>query len=124
MSSWVAAMDAKAGMVHLFALVHVMGRVQGHYPTCVRAHAAAPRCEVPTMPAALSSAARPARNLRDRYYHVQIWINVADTLLSLLVTKLLSPRVAQRYRAEILYEGPWLTRPRRRSEPATRPARG
>merc|ERR1711957_1063673 len=37
---------------------------------------------------------------------MQIWINAADTLLSMIVTKLPSPRVAQRYRVENLYEGP------------------
>merc|ERR1719160_2015144 len=37
---------------------------------------------------------------------MQIWINAADTLLAMLVTKLPSPRVAQKYRAETLYEGP------------------
>jgi len=33
-------------------------------------------------------------------------INAADTLLSMIVTKLPSPRVAQKYRVENLYEGP------------------
>jgi len=37
---------------------------------------------------------------------MQIWINAADTLLSMIVTKLPSPKVAQRYRVENLYEGP------------------
>jgi elongation factor 2 len=37
---------------------------------------------------------------------MQIWINAADTLLSMIVTKLPSPRAAQRYRVENLYEGP------------------
>merc|ERR1719359_869091 len=37
---------------------------------------------------------------------MQIWINAADTLLQMLVTKLPSPRVAQKYRVENLYEGP------------------
>merc|ERR1712238_478831 len=37
---------------------------------------------------------------------MQIWINAADTLLSMIVTKLPSPRVAQRHRVENLYEGP------------------
>jgi elongation factor 2 len=37
---------------------------------------------------------------------MQIWINAADTLLAMLVTKLPSPREAQKYRAETLYEGP------------------
>jgi len=37
---------------------------------------------------------------------MQIWINAADTLLSMIVTKLPSPRVAQQYRVENLYEGP------------------
>merc|ERR1711988_1534766 len=36
----------------------------------------------------------------------QIWINAADTLLSMIVTKLPSPRAAQKYRVENLYEGP------------------
>merc|ERR1711988_646851 len=36
----------------------------------------------------------------------QIWINAADTLLSMIVTKLPSPQVAQKYRVENLYEGP------------------
>merc|ERR1711972_459335 len=36
----------------------------------------------------------------------QIWINAADTLLSMIVTKLPSPKVAQKYRVENLYEGP------------------
>merc|ERR1712032_1615435 len=35
-----------------------------------------------------------------------IWINAADTLLSMIVTRLPSPRVAQKYRVENLYEGP------------------
>merc|ERR1712127_1015418 len=37
---------------------------------------------------------------------MQIWINAADTLLSMIVTKLPSPRQAQKYRVENLYEGP------------------
>merc|ERR1712019_65273 len=37
---------------------------------------------------------------------MQIWINAADTLLSMIVVKLPSPRVAQKYRVENLYEGP------------------
>merc|ERR1719191_1135111 len=37
---------------------------------------------------------------------MQIWINAADTLLSMLVTKLPSPVTAQKYRTETLYEGP------------------
>merc|ERR1712064_152889 len=37
---------------------------------------------------------------------MQIWINAADTLLSMIVLRLPSPRVAQRYRVENLYEGP------------------
>eukprot|EP00448_Togula_jolla_P019388 CAMPEP_0170590200 /NCGR_PEP_ID=MMETSP0224-20130122/11742_1 /TAXON_ID=285029 /ORGANISM="Togula jolla, Strain CCCM 725" /LENGTH=836 /DNA_ID=CAMNT_0010913979 /DNA_START=89 /DNA_END=2599 /DNA_ORIENTATION=- len=37
---------------------------------------------------------------------MQIWINAADTLLSMIVTKLPSPRTAQKYRVENLYEGP------------------
>merc|ERR1712134_166765 len=36
----------------------------------------------------------------------QLWLNAADTLLQMLVTKLPSPRVAQKYRVENLYEGP------------------
>merc|ERR1712050_208605 len=37
---------------------------------------------------------------------MQLWINAADTLLAMIVTKLPSPRVAQKYRVENLYEGP------------------
>merc|ERR1719248_30036 len=37
---------------------------------------------------------------------MQIWINAAETLLSMIVTKLPSPRAAQKYRVENLYEGP------------------
>merc|ERR1719326_1123902 len=37
---------------------------------------------------------------------MQIWINAADTLLSMIVSKLPSPQVAQKYRVENLYEGP------------------
>merc|ERR1712050_737464 len=37
---------------------------------------------------------------------MQIWINAADTLLAMIVTKLPSPRAAQKYRVENLYEGP------------------
>merc|ERR1712066_520097 len=37
---------------------------------------------------------------------MQIWINAADTLLSMIITKLPSPKVAQKYRVENLYEGP------------------
>merc|ERR1711937_222900 len=37
---------------------------------------------------------------------MQVWINAADTLLSMIVTKLPSPRQAQKYRVENLYEGP------------------
>jgi len=37
---------------------------------------------------------------------MQVWINAADTLLSMIVTKLPSPRAAQKYRVENLYEGP------------------
>merc|ERR1719254_180792 len=37
---------------------------------------------------------------------MQIWINAADTLLSMIASKLPSPRTAQKYRVETLYEGP------------------
>merc|ERR550514_685624 len=37
---------------------------------------------------------------------MQIWINAADTLLAMIVSKLPSPRQAQKYRVENLYEGP------------------
>merc|ERR1711988_1724390 len=37
---------------------------------------------------------------------MQIWINAADTLLSMIVLRLPSPRVAQKYCVENLYEGP------------------
>jgi len=37
---------------------------------------------------------------------MQIWINAADTLLSMIVSKLPSPKKAQKYRVENLYEGP------------------
>merc|ERR1712050_517999 len=37
---------------------------------------------------------------------MQIWINAADTLLAMIVTKLPSPSAAQKYRVENLYEGP------------------
>merc|ERR1719462_612589 len=37
---------------------------------------------------------------------MQIWINAADTLLSMIVMRLPSPRKAQKYRVENLYEGP------------------
>merc|ERR1719299_248762 len=37
---------------------------------------------------------------------MQIWINAADTLLSMIVMKLPSPVQAQKYRVENLYEGP------------------
>jgi len=37
---------------------------------------------------------------------MQIWINAADTLLSMIVTRLPSPRTAQKYRVANLYEGP------------------
>jgi len=37
---------------------------------------------------------------------MQTWINAADSLLGMIVTQLPSPKVAQRYRVETLYEGP------------------
>jgi elongation factor 2 len=37
---------------------------------------------------------------------MQIWINAADTLLSMIVMRLPSPKTAQKYRVENLYEGP------------------
>merc|ERR1719326_768906 len=37
---------------------------------------------------------------------MQIWINAADTLLSMIVARLPSPQKAQKYRVENLYEGP------------------
>jgi len=37
---------------------------------------------------------------------MQIWINAAETLLSMIVLRLPSPQVAQKYRVENLYEGP------------------
>jgi len=37
---------------------------------------------------------------------MQIWINAADTLLSMIVLRLPNPQVAQKYRVENLYEGP------------------
>merc|ERR1711985_227498 len=37
---------------------------------------------------------------------MQIWINAADTLLSMIVLRLPSPVTAQKYRVQNLYEGP------------------
>merc|ERR1711975_66499 len=37
---------------------------------------------------------------------MQIWINAADTLLSMIVLRLPNPIQAQKYRVENLYEGP------------------
>jgi len=37
---------------------------------------------------------------------MQVWINAADTLLSMIVLRLPSPKVAQGYRVQNLYEGP------------------
>jgi len=37
---------------------------------------------------------------------MQIWLNAADTLLAMIVTKLPSPKQAQKYRVENLYDGP------------------
>jgi elongation factor 2 len=37
---------------------------------------------------------------------MQKWINAADCLLEMIVCHLPSPRVSQRYRVDILYEGP------------------
>merc|ERR1719506_1765559 len=37
---------------------------------------------------------------------MQLWINASETLLSMIVTKLPSPQVAQKYRVDNLYEGP------------------
>merc|ERR1719473_1622851 len=37
---------------------------------------------------------------------MQIWINAADTLMSMIIMHLPSPRQAQKYRVENLYEGP------------------
>merc|ERR1712017_54675 len=37
---------------------------------------------------------------------MQIWINAADTLLSMIVLRLPSPKEAQKYRVQNLYEGP------------------
>merc|ERR1719421_191891 len=37
---------------------------------------------------------------------MQIWINAAETLLQTIVMRLPSPRTAQKYRVENLYEGP------------------
>merc|ERR1719321_2193820 len=37
---------------------------------------------------------------------MQIWINAAETLLQTIVTRLPSPKTAQKYRVENLYEGP------------------
>ena len=34
------------------------------------------------------------------------WINAAEALLEMIVTKLPSPQVAQKYRTSYLYEGP------------------
>jgi len=37
---------------------------------------------------------------------MQIWLNAADTLLTMIVLQLPSPKAAQKYRVENLYEGP------------------
>lgn len=37
---------------------------------------------------------------------MQTWLNAGDTLLQMIVMQLPSPRIAQRYRVENLYEGP------------------
>lgn len=37
---------------------------------------------------------------------MKLWINVADTLLHLIILQLPSPKAAQKYRVENLYEGP------------------
>merc|ERR1712066_1028097 len=37
---------------------------------------------------------------------MQIWLHGADTLLTMIVLQLPSPKAAQRYRVENLYEGP------------------
>jgi len=37
---------------------------------------------------------------------MQIWLNAADTLLTMIVLQLPSPKTAQKYRVENLYEGP------------------
>jgi len=37
---------------------------------------------------------------------MQVWINAADTLLSMIVLRLPSPKDAQKYRVQNLYEGP------------------
>merc|ERR1719375_2783170 len=37
---------------------------------------------------------------------MQIWINAAETLLQTIVMRLPSPKTAQKYRVENLYEGP------------------
>ena len=37
---------------------------------------------------------------------IQIWINAAETLLSMIVAKLPSPRNAKKYRVENMNEGP------------------
>merc|ERR1740115_455642 len=50
------------------------------------------------------TAAKASKPLMKRT--MQIWINAADTLLSMIVTKLPSPVIAQKYRVENLYEGP------------------
>jgi len=34
------------------------------------------------------------------------WINAADTILEMMVVHLPSPRAAQKYRTDYLYEGP------------------
>ena len=37
---------------------------------------------------------------------MQSWINAGDALVSMVVTKLPAPKLAQRYRVENLYDGP------------------
>ena len=63
-----------------------------------------------TLDTALKGDDRHSQGKPLRKCTMQIWINAADTLLFMIMTKLPSPKVAQKHHVEICTRDQWTTR--------------